>query len=157
MNFAKYNAITLEWKKQYPCKPIIEPYDPTKTLAGCIRCGSTRKLSRHHIANDFWFACLRPDLYAARYIQFRKEDVVLLCDRCHKLVHTHYRKLMELVKDDLHKVAHNNNFCDWLHEYPSKEWCDYWKQQFRDWFAKWIKKPYTKRKRRKRGNRRRKL
>lgn len=149
MNFAKYNAITLEWKKQYPFKPIIEPYDPTKTLAGCIRCGSTRKLSRHHIANDFWFACLRPDLYAARYIQFRKEDVVLLCDRCHKLVHTHYRKMMLLVKTDIE--------IGFLGDTPSQECCDFWMQEFRDWFAKWIKKPYTKRKRRKRGNRRRKL
>ena len=142
MNFATYNATVLEWKKLYPFKPVIEPYDPTTDKRGCIRCSGTRKLSRHHKANDFWFACLRPDLYAARYIQFLKADVALLCDRCHKLVHTHYRKMMEQVLASVTYIGETPIY--------SQAWCDYWMQQFREWFEKWIKKPYTKRKR-KRG------
>jgi len=135
-----YYETVERWKKEYPFTPVREVYDPTKTRACCIRCGSSRKVSRHHIANDFWFACLRPDLYAARYIQFRKEDVALLCDNCHKLVHKNYKKLMIDVKVSI-------TYMDGVGIY-SQAWCEYWMQSFRDWFAKWIKKPYTKRKRR---------
>ena len=136
MIYSTYNTIVNEWKIKYPFKPIIQPYNPTADFSCCIRCGSRRKLSRHHKGNDFYFATLRPDLYAARYIQFRPEDIAKLCDRCHKLVHTNYKKMMLQVK----------------HSQPyglvTQEWCDHWINEFRSWFDKWIQKPYTKRKKR---------
>lgn len=135
-----YTETVERWKKLYPPIPERKVYDPTKTRATCIRCGSSKKVSRHHIANDFWFATLRPDLYAARYVQFKSEDVAKLCDNCHKLVHENYKKMMIQVKRDY-------PYQPFAILWPPKEWCDKWMQEFRDWFAKWIQKPYTKRKR----------
>ncbi len=57
----------------------------------CKGCNSSHDLHRHHKANDYLFARIRPDRYAERYIQFRAEDINDLCRWCHEEFHRYFR------------------------------------------------------------------
>lgn len=151
MNFQTYKATIAEWTRLYPPPVTRKQFNPVNVRSCCKRCGSSRKVSRHHKGNDFYFACLRPDLYARDYIQFLPHQVEKLCDNCHKLVHKNYRKMMEQVKIDLEVAFSPPPLI------PTKEWCDYWMNEFRSWFDKWIQKPFRHRDRKRRRNARRKV
>lgn len=82
------------WKIAYgptPRRPFnileVRAYRP------CIKCDSTNNINRHHIASDYLFACLRPDRYAKRYMEFREKDIAVICKDCHEWVHQFYSVL----------------------------------------------------------------
>src|SRR5882762_7553571 len=60
----------------------------------CAKCGrNNRRLSRHHKGHEYLWACLLPEFYAKRYNEFRKEDVVSICQRpCHENIHKIFRR-----------------------------------------------------------------
>lgn len=100
-----------------------------------------KKMSRHHKGNDFFFAQMMPQHFAARYIEFHKDDVAKLCDDCHKLAHKLYKPLMVKVWSELN--WHGQKII-------TKEWCEQWMNIFREVFDKWVVKPPKKRKKRRR-------
>lgn len=92
------------WRIKYgpvPRRPfnILE----VRAFRQCVGCDSSSNINRHHIANDYLFACLRPDRYARRYLEFRKGDVAVICEACHHEVHLAYSELhmrvLRLVND----------------------------------------------------------
>jgi hypothetical protein len=95
-------------------------------------------MSRHHIENDFFFAQMRPDLYAKRYIEFRREDCAKLCDDCHKDVHAVYKRVTAEIWIELHKGGT---------KIITPEWCEKWRAVYRQAFEAWVKKPIRKKKR----------
>lgn len=76
--------------------PPRKPFDilDVQAYRPCVGCNSTSHVQRHHKANDYVFACLRPERYARRYLEFRTEEVAYVCDKCHLELHQHaYREL----------------------------------------------------------------
>ena len=149
MNQSEYYELIAIWKKKYgvynPAQVAISHYSPARVRLICGKCLKLKSSSnRHHIANDFFFALQRPDLYAARYILFLPDDVDNLCKQCHVRCHVHYTPLAKKMYAEL--AALNGT--------PSQEWCEHWKQLFRAVYSRWITRPLRKRKqkrRRKRG------
>jgi len=146
MSYLEDYLITIKgWEKQYGTPARVFRYDPTEIQASCVKCGKMRKhMSRHHIANDFMFAQMMPDLYAKRYIEFHKDDVAKLCNDCHKDIHRYYKKLVLELFEEL-----NDNGL----KIVTKVWCDDWMNRFRKLFEKWVKKPVKKRIRHRRKKR----
>jgi hypothetical protein len=135
-------AIVKEWERIYGKPARAFRYDPTELTVCCRKCGKLKKkMSRHHKGNDFFFAQMRPQDFAARYIEFRKEDTAKLCDGCHKLAHRLYKPLMEKVWWELY---------DGGQKIITKEWCEKWMTIFREVFDKWVVKAPRKRKKRRR-------
>lgn len=60
----------------------------------CAKCGNT-PAQRHHKGNDFFFAKISPDVYAKRYLEFHTDDIVPLCNNCHKKIHMMYEELLQ--------------------------------------------------------------
>lgn len=86
----------IRWRKLYP-QPR-QQYDPTKIKAAplkCAKCRSVWKVTRHHKGHEFYLAVIDEETYAERYIQFRPEDIVPLCGRCHEKVHRLYASIMQ--------------------------------------------------------------
>lgn len=85
--------MTKEEKAVYEYINKLEPY--------CQLCGSPYKLHRHHIR---YGACGRKT-----YIG----NIIVLCDKCHRLVHSNKKywqpKLIELDK----KIRERNDLDDW--------------------------------------------
>lgn len=138
----RYFAIVKEWERIYGKPARVFRYDPTEIKACCRKCGKLRpKMSRHHTGNDFFFAQMLPDDFAARYIQFHKDDTAKLCDKCHKQAHHLYKPLMEKLWRELNEGGQ---------KIITKEWCQHWIDLFRAVFNRWVIKPPRKRKRRRR-------
>lgn len=112
-----------EWRSKYPQvlhEVIITP------LSSCEKCGSKYELNRHHKGNDFWFAERWEEAFAARYIQYCKDDIVILCSSCHKKVH---RVIYKRVQWELNAyVKMNNVSLEKLHSFRSRfiSACDRW-------------------------------
>lgn len=140
MIVSRYYAITKQWEKEYGVtKSRAFNYDITEARLCCRRCGKLKKkMSRHHTGNDFFFAQMMPEHFAARYIQFRKEDTAKLCDDCHKLAHRMMKRYVAEIWDELHE--HGQKII-------TKEWCEAWMAKLRKEFEKWVVKPPKKRKR----------
>lgn len=142
MSLANYQRQVLEWEKIYG-KPRFGlcRFDPTELRVACAKCDEIRpKMSRHHKGSEFFFALILPELYAARYISFHKEDVARLCDKCHKNVEKYYEPL---------KLRMHIEYYDWLNKQrkvPTKAWCDAWITEFKTAFEVWLGKPVRKRK-----------
>jgi len=138
MSLAKYAAQCKEWEKEYGVPSRAFRFDPSELTTSCVKCHKTKKkMNRHHICSDYLFALLRPDLYARRYLEFRKEDVAKLCKNCHMDVERFYDPIQAAM----------------LQEYSIKictpEWCEKWRSKFREAFERWLKK--EKRKKRKKS------
>lgn len=139
MGLAEYRAQVLEWQREYGVPARAFRYDPTEVEASCRRCHKIRKkMSRHHICYDLFFARLRPDLYAARYIQFLKEDTAKLCDGCHKRIHEYYLPIVERMKDELRQFMIKRRRDGWI---PTEEWCEKWRAEFKQAFEEWLATP----------------
>lgn len=152
----QYYTIIETWKRLYGT-PEHGPfrYDPTELHVACAKCGKVKgKMSRHHKGNDFFFALYRPDLYAYRYMEFRKEDVVKLCNVCHRSVERYYDKLKKELYADYNARHWRNEILTYTTTHlgpPSQEWCETWRAKFVAMFDKWIKKPVRKKKRKHRS------
>lgn len=141
MSIERYFAIIKQWEKDYGngAKARAFNYDITEARLCCRRCGKLKKkMSRHHTGNDFFFAQMLPEHFAARYIQFRKEDTAKLCDDCHKLAHRMMKRYMEELWIELQREGQ---------KIITKEWCEKWMNKMRKEFEKWVVKPPKKRKR----------
>ena len=136
LNKQKYYAIVDTWIKKYgiPPKPKYT-YSPSKIRSVCRKCDKPKhRMQRHHKANDFFFAYALPEVYAARYIQFLKEDVDILCNACHKRWHRYLRpKLDEMYAEYKH--------FDGLSLMEKKKWCEMWRSLLLDKYERWILKP----------------
>jgi len=121
--FSRWKAQVAQWRKRYSVPYERGKYDPTQVKvanARCAKCGSYTSLTRHHKGHEYYFACLLPDVYARRYIEFRSEDCITLCvrgKRCHQRVHKLYERILaelweyvqscvEEITYDGHGVAH---------------------------------------------------
>lgn len=70
--------------------------------ACCAKCGSSNFIQRHHKGCEkLWlrhFAHKSSQLWyqrhKARYWEFREEDIVRLCDKCHKQIHKIYYRII---------------------------------------------------------------
>lgn len=90
-------------------------------------------MHRHHMRNDFFFAQLLPDIYAARYCEFHKDDVERLCDTCHQNIHKYWKPLVQRMWRD----------------YPGpgkveESWCERWRCEFFEWYIMWQRTTYRK-------------
>jgi hypothetical protein len=90
-SLSRYYAILKEWKDTYGMD-IDTPRPLHSNLArvsiSCRKCSRIRRhMHRHHTGNDYTFACMLPERFAKRYIEFHPEDVEVLCNRCHKTIH----------------------------------------------------------------------
>lgn len=146
--YRRYMATLASWRVKYGNKSPPRPasINLTRVRAGCCKRGCKEKgrTQRHHIGNDFWFACLLPHVFAARYIEFHPDDTAPLCEKHHKYVHKVYKRLMGLVYFELENMIHSQT--------PEDEfiaWSTFWKQNFRKEFERWRKrKPHRKRRKR---------
>lgn len=131
------------WKKLYGISergPFR--FDPTEARLCCFRCGKKKdKMSRHHTANDFFFAKMMPAIFARQYIEFRREDTEKLCDACHKLAHKLYKDITHQVWAELNAGGQR---------IITEEWCKKWRIVYRLAFYNWIKEHPFKKRRRKR-------
>lgn len=123
----KYQSILARWRIQYkdqipPSKKGVKNTNLAKKKIKCAKCKRFKeKFNRHHKGNDFFWACLLPDIYAPRYIQFLEEDIAILCEKCHKELHygTFYKDILYnfyLAMNDA-KMVVDKNLCD---EYREK-------------------------------------
>ena len=139
MNESQYWLQIREWETTYG-KPKFGAgrYDPTLISATCVRCGKgSGRSSRHHKANDFFFALWMPDVYARRYIEFRPEDTARLCRRCHVNIERYSKPL----KAALYAEFDAANI--------TVEWCEAWRLRFSTLFDKWLSRPLRRKKKRK--------
>jgi hypothetical protein len=134
MNENEWSAKVEEWRQIYGTERTPRSNDPNPTrvaLRFCYRCGKNkRRMARHHIRSDFFFACLLPDVYAKQYILFRDEDITWLCDACHGLAHRRYRK----VKKEFWKKVNEEDG-----GIVTEERCEEFKTELARVFKVWIK------------------
>jgi hypothetical protein len=130
----QYNAKLAEWRRLYGTSlPPPSTVNLTKLHISCAKKGChERRTQRHHTGNDFWFALLLPQHFAARYIQFRKEDTAPLCEKHHIAIHKVYKGLMQQVHYELKVFAANDVAI-------TQEWCEKWMVTFRLRFERWRK------------------
>jgi hypothetical protein len=68
------------------------------TSRPCAKCGSTEDIARHHTGCEaMWLrhfiaqaSTKRYQDFKKRYESFHKDDTVLLCKKCHRLIHEFY-------------------------------------------------------------------
>jgi hypothetical protein len=150
MNLKEWSDQIANWKQKYGVPDHGGPrrFRPEEVKLACAKCHRLRhRMSRHHKANDYLFANLLPDVYARRYIEFRKEDVDKLCERCHKRWHIIVKPIVRRILTSA-KIGIVN-----------EERCEAWRKIILDKYTIWINIPIPKRKhhgKRKRRKRRRK-
>ena len=142
MNKQEYFAIVKEWEEHYNIPNRVFKYDPTELKLCCEKCTRhKKKMSRHHKGNDFFFALWMPDEYAARYLEFRREDCAKLCDRCHRNIELYSVRLKRRLYTEFHKQK-------MLNEIITKEWCELWRAKFIKLYTRWINQPIRRKKKR---------
>ena len=157
MNESQYWLQIREWETTYG-KPKFGAgrYDPTSISATCVRCGKgSGRSSRHHKANDFFFALWMPDVYARRYIEFRPEDTARLCRRCHVNIERYSKPLKAALYAEFGAKGGTGpvkwesisaaNKPTWI----TVEWCEAWRLRFSTLFDKWLSRPLRRKKKRK--------
>ena len=96
-NKKRYYLLTAYWREKYLPKNLFG--DPSVVKAArartCKKCGSRQTLTRHHKGHEYVFAQVEEIAYAERYIQFRDDDVVVLCERCHLKIHRLYKWILQ--------------------------------------------------------------
>lgn len=104
MSYPLWKAQVAEWREKYNVPRTAEigrrSGDPTAVrilAASCAKCGSKQRVHRHHKGHEYLFACLAPDIYAARYIEFRTEDIVALCRKHHLYIHKKYEESISIM------------------------------------------------------------
>lgn len=146
MNKTTYFQLVSSWERLYGVPSRAFKYDPADVKTCCEKCQRMPpKMSRHHKANDFFFAMWFPDIFAADYIQFRKEDCAKLCNRCHISVERFY----ESVKQELYADFNARGGVKWVLSVDKEEaraWAIIWRAKFITLFDRWLKKPIRKRK-----------
>ena len=87
-----------EWTEKYPLRKKSFDIMKVKVKRRCQKkdCGTTLDLNRHHKGFDSLFARARPDLYAKRYIEFRPQDIVILCQFHHRILHFYWLRPIEV-------------------------------------------------------------
>ena len=137
MRVSEYWAIVEEWRVSYskPVEPKIKQYNPTRQKLACRKCGKIKaKMSRHHKANDFFFAIFLPEVYAERYIEFREQDIDKLCNRCHKNWHKYLQPKIKKMYEEMDEAK-------LLPSKKKKEWADRWRNKCLQWYEAWVSKP----------------
>ena len=130
MSLDEWDREVQGWVKKYGVPSRVRSFNPTEVQACCRRCGKIRKrMSRHHIRNDMFFARLLPDVYAGRYIQFLAGDVVKLCNLCHKSAHEHIKPLVAECYGDLNSIGAKN---------VTQAWCEHWRSRFLTAYEEWL-------------------
>lgn len=87
-DIALYRKTVLAWKHKYGTPKQSFDLSRTSTIRYCERCdNSTKKITRHHKGDEYFYAIMLPDDFAPRYIQFLREDIVFLCSTCHNQIH----------------------------------------------------------------------
>lgn len=135
MRLREYFARLRDWEEQYGKPKKRKQFDLSKVNAKCTKCRKARKrMSRHHKGNDMLWANLYPDEFAPRYIEFRDEDIALLCNRCHRKIHEIYDAILydfwlEWAIERTDNLSHK----------PSVEECRDYQQQCTEEFEKWVK------------------
>lgn len=146
----------IRWRKQYP--PPKVPYDPSKVRASplrCEKCKSQWKVTRHHKGHEFYLAVIDEEAYAARYIQFRPEDIVPLCARCHERIHKLYSLIMmelRLYVNDCLSHVEADGTPIWNHK-PSRLVLESFRKRMISRCNRWLKNKIRKPK----GSRKRKI
>jgi hypothetical protein len=90
----------LAWRKKYVVVEYKFGHDLTKVRAirpVCekVGCNNSSRIHRHHKGHDYIFACLFPDIFAPRYIEFNPEDIVYLCNTHHEKIHRYYKPVVD--------------------------------------------------------------
>lgn len=105
-NIRDWRAQVSEWERAENATEIL--HRPSTFAANltkvkirvCAKCGTHEGLiHRHHKGHEFLWARLLPKEYARRYVEFRKTDIVFLCEKnkCHLKIHKLYEpRLHEL-------------------------------------------------------------
>lgn len=105
---ARYNDNVRRWRLKYSTFQTIHSADLSTiqipTIKNCQKKNCKRKSDhRHHKGHEYLFATLDEETYAKRYIEFRAEDIVYLCKKCHKSIHRLYQKII----DELFQMINN--------------------------------------------------
>lgn len=99
----RYRNNVARWRAQYIPRSLevdghvnIDFASVIVTKRMCEKKGCKRKSDhRHHKGHEYLFATLDEETYARRYIEFRSEDIVYLCKKCHKSIHRLYQKIID--------------------------------------------------------------
>ncbi len=129
-SFDRYKAKVAEWEKAYGKPPKVDDraFDPTQLTLACVGCREIKgRMTRHHVAHDYLFALLMPDLYAYRYLEFHKEDVVWMCEKCHGNVHGYYAPIVQEM------------WQEYTIQGCTEEFCEKYKEKIRAAFRRWVK------------------
>ena len=134
MNINEWNTQLEEWRRIYGVpKPTITQFNPSSVTTICKKCCKYRpnRMTRHHKMSDFFFACLRPDLYAKRYLEFRSEDVDKLCDYCHEKWHTLLKPIMRKLYEEVKRIKAKGRA-------PTQKWCEDKRRFILRRYNKWL-------------------
>lgn len=154
-----YKNQIAEWHKKYgiPPSPPSRVVDLTQVSLKLCVCGQPAT-TRHHKGSQLFLARVWPDIFAPRYIQFHPDDVVWMCERCHKKVERAYIPLKEqrraavrdfisnlnlLPPQDLSKVKDIQRFiAENTHKQVvnfGKEWIEKFEKRFESWLHNQIR------------------
>lgn len=148
-NFKRWTENVTRWRIKYSVPdPGTMVFDPTRIVAvrRCAKCNSVRsKMSRHHKGHEYLFAVLLEDRFAARYILFHPDDVVWLCDRCHRRAHVIYSKLVGEVWEYVWE-------CEAANKLPDYATLEGFRQKIVKTFNRWIAYKKRRKRRKRRGS-----
>lgn len=143
-NFKRWEENVNYWRAKYKYNDGNLSFDPARIVVvrRCVKCNSVRvKMSRHHKGHEYLFSVLMEARYAARYIQFHCDDVVWLCDRCHRRIHVIYAPVVQEVWD----YVTAQDYAGKMLEY---EVLETFRQRLLKTFNRWV--AYKKKRKRKR-------
>jgi hypothetical protein len=126
-HYLNWQANVARWRLQYKL-PLRFDLTTVDTFRKCVKCGGRKKLTRHHKGHEYVFATIAPDTYAKRYIEFRQEDIVLLCLKCHEKIHKKYNPVIGELFSDLNNMEVVHITEQFLEDYRSRliKMCDIW-------------------------------
>lgn len=141
MSLRSHRLKVLRWRQQYGVVEERKSFDPINTsVSVCFICKKhKRRMERHHTGFDSIFADMLPDVFAAQYVQFKKEDCELLCSYHHKRAHTSMEVLVAMMFDE--KDANMHRGIE-----PTEDWCRKWIARFRAHFYEWASRYKLRRK-----------
>lgn len=122
MKHLSYRQTVAIWSKVYNVKTM-----PLTHYGPCARCGK-KGTQRHHKAHDYLFACVMPNLYAKRYLEFHPDDIAILCRKCHINCHKIYDELI---------TAFNSNLALAKGTEKIQQVCETYKSLFLARYLKW--------------------
>lgn len=125
---ANYLRMINIWECRYGIKlrREIVAYKPT-----CEKCKKNKAIHRHHKGHEFILACYDEVNWAKRYLEFRVEDIIWLCEKCHKNCHKVYDKFVEQFYTEVLFTANKKVTCEKYHKI------------FTEAYEKWVKNKKT--------------